>query len=93
MCVRGRGGGGGGGGCVRACAVCVVWSRAKPVPLNSETMHHGGDGQWSTGRGGCVEVSHSSLIHLSFENETVRQAACRGPQTRSKTTSRQAHCF
>ena len=35
-------------------------------------------------------------LHLSFENETVRQAVCRGPQTRSKATSRQIRltdCF
>ena len=71
----------GGGGGLRACVWCVWCGRAqKPVPLNSESMHHGGDGQWSTGRGGFAEVSHSSSLHLLFENETVRQAACRDTQ-------------
>ena len=43
-----------------------------------------------------AEVSHSSSLHLSFENETVRQAVCRGPRTRSEATSRQIRvtdCF
>ena len=58
-------------------------------PLNPETMNRDRDGQSPTGRLVCAEVSHSSSLHLSFENETVRQAVGRGPQTRSKATSRQ----
>ena len=53
------------------CVVCVVWSRAKAAPLNSETVHHGGDGQWSTGRGGCAEVSHSSSLHLPLKTKLL----------------------
>ena len=59
-------------------------------------MNRDWDGQSPTGRGVCAEVSHSSSLHLSFENKTVRQAACRGPQTCSKATSRQIRltdCF
>ena len=65
-------------------------------PMNPETMNRDRDGQSPTGRGVCAEVSQSSSLHLSFENETVRQAVGRGPQTRSKATSRQIRltdCF
>ena len=65
-------------------------------PMNPETMNRDRDGQSPTGRGVCAEVSHSSSLHLSFENETVRQGVGRGPQTRSKATSRQIRltdCF
>ena len=46
-------------------------------PLNPETMNRDRDRQSPTGRGVCAEVSHSSSLHLSFENETVRQAEAR----------------
>ena len=44
-------------------------------PLNPETMNRDGDGQSPTRRGACAEVSHSSPLHLSFENETVKLCA------------------
>ena len=34
-------------------------------------MHHGGDGRWSTGRGGCAEVSHSSSLHLPLKTKLL----------------------
>ena len=64
-------------------------------PLNPARMYRNVDGIPPTDKV-CAEASHSSSLHVSFEDETSLQSLCRGPQTPSKATSRQTRltdCF